>query len=398
MQRGQRDHRNDDQNVRDEDRDQHDDPHHEKGQCDDHLRRPALQADQVRLTDAHARPRIGGRDHGDDRAPHHQPHDRSEQDDREAEAGGAIGLRQLPGRALGGDRVAHRAEHLAEVRKGACHVRVDQRRKHRRRHERQRDHDDDRYELPDEHRYRTVQQLAGTQRTELRILHVAEAFARARRESRGMDLGTVASLWRYPVKSLKGEPLQRATVLADGFEGDRCAALIVETAAHARAGKPYRGKESSRLHLTADPQIAASYAADAMVQVKIDRREPRYFDARAVSLLFDLWVHDVEALVGEPLDPRRWRPNIFVASAPGFARRERELLGTDLRVGGVALRVVDTIRRCVTTTYDVATGESLPRRPRRGGAPARQRRRRLLRGARARRARARRPADERLAR
>ena len=31
-----------------------------------------------------------------------------------------------------------------------------------------------------------------------------------------------------------------------------------------------------------------------------------------------------------------------------------------LRAGGVTLRVVATIRRCVTPTYDVATGTALP--------------------------------------
>ncbi len=175
-----------------------------------------------------------------------------------------------------------------------------------------------------------------------------------------MDLGTVVALWRYPVKSLKGEPLDRATVLADGLEGDRSAALIVETPTHARAGKPYRGKESPQLHLTGDPETAASYAMDAKVQVALDHREPRYFDAHAVSLLFDLWVRDVEALVGEPLDPLRWRPNIYVAAAPGFTHREPDLVGTTVRVGSVVLRVIDTTRRCVTTTYDVATGASLP--------------------------------------
>lgn len=31
----------------------------------------------------------------------------------------------------------------------------------------------------------------------------------------------IAELWRYPVKSMGGEPLQRATLLEDGIEGDR---------------------------------------------------------------------------------------------------------------------------------------------------------------------------------
>ncbi|HTD34802.1 MAG TPA: MOSC N-terminal beta barrel domain-containing protein [Candidatus Elarobacter sp.] len=175
-----------------------------------------------------------------------------------------------------------------------------------------------------------------------------------------MELGTIARLWRYPVKSLRAEPLERAAVDPDGLRGDRTAALIVETPTHARAGKPYRGKESRYLHLTPDPETAASYAADANVLVTLGREQPRYFDARPVSVLFDLWVRDVEALVGEELDPQRWRPNLYVTAAPGFAKREPDLLGATLRAGDVELRVVDTIKRCVTTTYDVATGEPLP--------------------------------------
>jgi uncharacterized protein YcbX len=175
-----------------------------------------------------------------------------------------------------------------------------------------------------------------------------------------MDVGRIAGLWRYPTKSLKAEPLQHAAVLADGLEGDRTAALVVESPAHARAGKPYRGKESAQLHLTGDPMTAASYAADAGVLVTLSRAQPRWFDTRPVSVLFDLWVRDVEALAGEPLDPLRWRPNLYVTAVPGFAKREAALVGSALRAGGVVLRVVATNRRCVTPTYDVATGAALP--------------------------------------
>ena len=175
-----------------------------------------------------------------------------------------------------------------------------------------------------------------------------------------MDVGSVAALWRYPIKSLRAEPLARVAVLPDGLQGDRTAALVVETPSHARAGKPYRGKESAKLHLTADPATAATYAADAHVMVTLDRSEPRWFDKGTVSVLLDLWVRDVEALVGEQLDPQRWRPNIYVRAEPNFTRREPALVGATLRAGGVVLRVADTIKRCVTPTYDVATGESFP--------------------------------------
>jgi hypothetical protein len=175
-----------------------------------------------------------------------------------------------------------------------------------------------------------------------------------------MEIGTIAGLWRYPVKSLRAEPLESARVLADGLEGDRAAALVVETPTHARAGKPYRGKESRFLHLTPDPETAGSYAADAGVLVTLDRSRPHWFDDRAVSVLFDLWVHDVEGLVGERLDPLRWRPNVYVEAAPGFTLREAALVGATLTAGTVRLRVVDTTRRCVATTWDVDTGEPLP--------------------------------------
>ncbi len=175
-----------------------------------------------------------------------------------------------------------------------------------------------------------------------------------------MELGEVINLWRYPVKSLKAEPLTHVAVLADGLEGDRAAALLVESPMHARAGKPFRGKESPRLHLTADPEVAASYAAEAGALVTLTREPARWFDARPVSIVFDLWVGDVEALVGEALDPLRWRPNIYVRAATGFTLRENDMLDRTLRCGGVELRVVATNKRCVTTTYDIATGDQLP--------------------------------------
>jgi uncharacterized protein YcbX len=176
-----------------------------------------------------------------------------------------------------------------------------------------------------------------------------------------MELGTLAALWRYPVKSLRAEALARVTVLTEGLEGDRTAALVVTTPAHARAGKPYRGKESAQLHLTNDPAVAASYAADAQVDVALQNGAERWFDARPISLLLDRWVREVEALVGEPLDPLRWRPNLYVTAGAGVGTSEDDLIGAQVHVGSVVLRVVEPIHRCVTTTYDLATGASDPR-------------------------------------
>ncbi len=40
-----------------------------------------------------------------------------------------------------------------------------------------------------------------------------------------IQVGIVSELWRYPVKSLRGERLREMTVTADGVLGDRAYAL-----------------------------------------------------------------------------------------------------------------------------------------------------------------------------
>ncbi len=169
-------------------------------------------------------------------------------------------------------------------------------------------------------------------------------------------LGQLAAVWRYPVKSLAAEPLQSARVERDGIPGDRAGALFVQ-AGHARQGKTYRGKEHNLLHTTSDASAAAGMAAARGVTLALQDADTHYFDAAPVSLIFDRWISEVEAALEIPLDPLRWRPNLYAKAAAGFAYREPDLMGAVLEIGGAVLRVSDTIGRCVTTTYDIATGE-----------------------------------------
>ncbi|MGZ3548547.1 MAG: MOSC domain-containing protein [Vulcanimicrobiaceae bacterium] len=172
-------------------------------------------------------------------------------------------------------------------------------------------------------------------------------------------IGRIASIWRYPVKSLAAQPLDETRVDAGGLPGDREGALYV-TSEHARTGKPLRGKENDRFHLTNDVARAARYAAESGVRVEY-RCEPggHVFDDSPVSLIFDRWIDEVSAHVGRALDPRRWRPNFYARAANGFALREPDLVGSTLALGDVLLHVRSTIGRCVTTTYDIDTGEHL---------------------------------------
>jgi uncharacterized protein YcbX len=173
-------------------------------------------------------------------------------------------------------------------------------------------------------------------------------------------LGTVVALYRYPVKALRGEALDVAVVEAGGFAGDRASALIVHTPEHARSGKTYRGKENRRLHTVATVAAAEDLALGAGVTVEEDGELPHYFDAEPVSIVFDSWVRELEALAGRAVDPRQFRPNIVAAAAPGFTAAERDLVGRRITIGSVAFDVVSSITRCVTISYDVATGDADP--------------------------------------
>ena len=171
-------------------------------------------------------------------------------------------------------------------------------------------------------------------------------------------LGTLVGLWRYPVKSLCFEALQRADVREPGLAGDRRSALFVRSSNHARHGKTFRGKEHNLLHTLREPVAAVALAERNGVRLEHCTEGP-YFDARPVSLIFDRWIAELEAVLETEIDPLRFRPNFF-ASTRASVPAESELVGAVLCVGDVELRVVEPIQRCVTPSYDVTSGERDP--------------------------------------
>lgn len=174
----------------------------------------------------------------------------------------------------------------------------------------------------------------------------------------GHPLGTIAGLWRYPVKSLAAQALDRADIVESGLSGDRRSALFVTSPEHARLEQPFRGKEHNLLHTVAESGAAVALAAGAGVAVE-ERSEGPYFDTGVVSLLVDRWLAELEAILGFELDPLRFRPNLY-ARASGPLPSEEAFVGTRLRVGSAVLRVVQPNLRCVTTTYDVNDGTPEP--------------------------------------
>lgn len=171
------------------------------------------------------------------------------------------------------------------------------------------------------------------------------------------QLGRLTSIWRYPVKSLAAEPLTETRVTPEGLPGDRTRALIVQSG-HAREGKTYRGKEHNLLHTTHDAKRAMQMADARSVRVSVtDGKGARFFDDAPISLIFDRWINEVAQALEMPLDPLRWRENFYAAAAPDFHFLEQDLPGALIDVGPVLLRVREPIGRCVTTTYDIQTGE-----------------------------------------
>ena len=173
-----------------------------------------------------------------------------------------------------------------------------------------------------------------------------------------MKLGTLASIWRYPVKSLRGESLESTAVAESGIPGDRSGALFVR-GGHVRQGKTYRGKEHERLHLTADVDTAIAFARARGVQLEHHSGE-HFFDDAPISMLLERWLRELSAHVGYEVEPERFRPNFFVHTPLEFALNEAALEDMQLQLGSVGLRVRYPIERCVTTTYDPRGGVSDP--------------------------------------
>jgi hypothetical protein len=171
----------------------------------------------------------------------------------------------------------------------------------------------------------------------------------------------VAELWRYPVKSMAGEPLSEIDVRDDGFLGDRLVHVedghgrVITSRTHPRLlglratlgaggdplvnGHPWRAPESAAAVRQAAGEDARLVAYDG----------PERFDVLPLLVATD---GAVRAL---GVDRRRLRPNIVVAGVEGSA--ERGWPGRRLGIGKVVLALEKLRGRCVMTTYDPDTQE-----------------------------------------
>lgn len=73
-----------------------------------------------------------------------------------------------------------------------------------------------------------------------------------------------------------------------------------------------------------------------------------------ISLINAASVRDLAEKTGLALDPLRFRGNLLIDGLAAW--EEFQLVGQDIRIGGVELRVESRIRRCTATSVDLETG------------------------------------------
>jgi len=223
-------------------------------------------------------------------------------------------------------------------------------------------------------------------------------------------VGTVESLWRYPVKSMRGEELPALFMGFSGMYGDRCAAFRSSTA---RKGFPYLNANVQASMLTYQPRFRSDCSsqppnlAEAMSiepgvtpanadaeemslevvtpsgdvlsvddpalierlgeglrdapQLKLVRSDRALTDCRPVSLISLSTIRQIESELDIPLDPRRFRANVYFNLMTGGGFAEDEFVGCRLRIGASAtVMVLERDPRCRLLSLDPDTGHHNP--------------------------------------
>jgi uncharacterized protein len=187
-------------------------------------------------------------------------------------------------------------------------------------------------------------------------------------------IGTIAGLWRYPVKSMLGERRESLLLERRGVVGDRLYAVRDE------AGKFGSGKTTRRFRLMNglyqfrarydgesplitfpdgatlrgdDPAIHAHLSDVLDISVQLSREgDISHFDDGPIHLVTTASLRALSALLArDETDARRFRPNIVVET-DGEGFQEDSWEGRDILLGDtVRLRVTKQTERCVMVNF-----------------------------------------------
>jgi hypothetical protein len=205
----------------------------------------------------------------------------------------------------------------------------------------------------------------------------------------GEAVGRVVALYRYPVKSMRGEAIERARTAWHGIEGDRRYAFVQE---HDRSGFPWltARKVPRLLHYTpffaepADPlgspvrvrtpdgreldvespELLDEIAAGTRYRFYLMHLRRGAVDSAPVSLISTQTVRAIGEAAGQAVEPRRFRMNVVVETLSGSPGEEDTWLGGTLTFGARAdsLRLQPRRRdvRCMMINLDPDTAVQQP--------------------------------------
>lgn len=168
----------------------------------------------------------------------------------------------------------------------------------------------------------------------------------------------IAELWRYPVKSMAGEQIERASLTPAGVHGDRLVrveqdgALVTARTAPALLGM--RGTTAADEEPLIDGHRWDTAATRTTVsghlgaEVELVRADPsERFD------ILPLLVATDGAVEAFGHDGRRLRPNIVLGGVTALDEREWE--GRFVTVGDAIIGLHSLRDRCIVTTFDPDT-------------------------------------------
>lgn len=204
-----------------------------------------------------------------------------------------------------------------------------------------------------------------------------------------IKIGEVEALYRYPVKSMMGEPLDVADLGWHGLDGDRrlafrraddrggfpwlTASKLPEMILFApqRRGPATEGDLPTHVR-TPDGQELAVFgrALDGEVSrrlgspVEMMHLNRGIFDEASISVIASATVTEVARLAAQRPDVRRFRPNILVASTRSVPFEEDAWVGGVLRFGaakdGPAVGVTNRDARCAMVNFDPDSARPAP--------------------------------------
>ena len=170
----------------------------------------------------------------------------------------------------------------------------------------------------------------------------------------------VSEIWRYPIKSLKGERLNETEITKLGIPGDRQIAVIrtINGRFLTSRSKPRLLGLQGSINANGVPTINGHLwnSAEALELVREAAGELVTLEQIPAPQAFDvlpLLVATDGAARYLNIDHRRLRPNILLADVPDL--EERKWPGKIIAIGDVRIHAEKLRDRCVMTTFDPDT-------------------------------------------